>query len=201
MDCRNRIFSDAGPDGAWFTTDDSVSRYDQTKSVSGTDGWSTVTYNGPGGDGIWFTDDDFVETRFRDTSRDNEQILSSAGADRALDTEDDVVVMAQRSLGGFFGGWDRAEISYRDTGTDHLLGTLDDTVSHYATDVCKDGGNGLVLVEHLEFVGPGPDNTRVTPDDDVSSYRGVYVQYDPNTTTIAEICSPFPDSVWGPGWF
>lgn len=363
------FFSGAGPDGAWFTTDDAVSRYDKTTHVSGTDGWSTVSYSGPGSDGIWFTDDDFVETRFR-ASPDNEQIFSSSGADGALDTaddfvcsttrtsndaavsgagaadtesfktdtvvfltnsgscspssvriadwyegpkapyrttasttdttsdyviygnpgpdgqwrtaddiidahfinesplgfysppfnpsrfkfydnpgldgqwftaddhiaragvnndprwianlsdklpstiqfnapgtdetwftEDDVVVMAERSLGGFFGGWDRANISYRDTGPDHILGTSDDTVSHYAADVCKDGGHGLALAERLEFAGPGPDNTWFTPDDDVSSYRGSYVQYDSNTTTLAEICSPVSDSIWGPAWF
>ena len=369
---RNTSFSGAGPDGNWFTTDDAVSRYDQTTRVSGTDSWSTVTYTAPGSDGIWFTADDLVETRFRDASPDNENILSSAGVDGVLDTEDDfvcsttrvsngtavngagagaadtqsfitdtvafstnssscsaapvrigdwyegpqapyrttsltadttsdyviygnpgpdgqwrtsddiidahfvsasplgfnsppfnpshftfydnpgldgqwftaddhiaragvnndprwianvsdklpstiqfsapgpdeswfteddVVVIAQRSLGGFFGGWDRANISYRDTGPDHILGTSDDTVSHYVADVCKDGGHGLALAERLEFAGPGPDNTWFTPDDEVSSYRGGYVQYDSNTTTLAEICSPVPDSIWGPTWF
>lgn len=203
------VYSNPGPDAQWRTADDVVDAHFTSFAPSGFNvppytKMQFTFWDNPGADGQWFTADD----RIARTSINNDPQWLAApssnagnaidfngpGADETWFTDDDIVGgAALYSIGGFFGGWDRVDIFYRDIGADRKMGTSDDNVKDYHVRTCVPQSDDVGLVESFSITGAGPDNTWFTEDDVVANYGGYFVKTNQDGPTPTALCSTFAD--------
>jgi hypothetical protein len=188
-------YSDVGGDGAWFTSDDVVSRY---SSYAYDDVGRMTRYSffpSPGEDSIWFTSDDisysYGYVYDSDSNMIQHVVYEAPGEDGEWMTSDDEVSYY------FSLGYDGSVITnqqlYTKNGEDGEWFTFDDIVSEYVA--CIQDSFGRITYT-ISYTDKGLDALWDTSDDTVSSYA--LTEYDElgNRTTISRCEDPGADAEW-----
>lgn len=183
-----RWIDSAGPDGVWFTDDDTIVQLITWERSGVGDGTRLleVTYNGPGPDGAWRTSDDSANiATLTDRDAQGRQILYAvftgplaAGADGQYGTSDDASIWYYTTTSYDEAGREVASHARMWPGADGLWWTDDDVVTTATAHAYADDGT-LVATERSY---PGPDGVPLTADDvlDQRIEYGVIYSRDPS---------------------
>lgn len=191
----------AGPDGAWFTSDDQIdfyrdSSFDPANKIS-----RSVTHRSAGPDGIWLTADDPVDSYSVATYDDGKEIevsYNGAGGDGVWFNTDDAVSAYTATTYNPDGSMN-SMIQYAGSGPDGRWFTADDVYQSYFTFLHDANGNET---RRAFSGGAGPDGVPFSADDSgPSTSPGVSyeaITYDTNNRTLSRTVynDPGPDGVW-----
>ncbi len=159
----------AGLDGQYFTEDDILSRWMETREESSSVGkkFLDITYDAPGPDGSWFSADDMVGTYVARTELTDAEWVSisyvATGADGEWFTSDDVSE-AEYSVSFFQLQSENSPGVFRldvfAVGDDGVALTADDEVVYYSefTSLAAESSGHFLIA-------PGPDGQAHTADD------------------------------------
>jgi hypothetical protein len=190
-----------GPDGTWFTADDTIGYYIDYAYNSDSRLFRVIHYAGPGPDGIWVSQDDVVsqyeEYRYDPVGRESGHLkYSTAGKDAIWFTADDTLSHFNKKVRNIQG-----RVVY-----DIKYSSFSFTNNNSGQDIWSGGG----IVNYREYIydtsgrvskivtyaDPGADNVWHSQDDIVAGYCTVLYDSTGNKTTKTCYINAGSNGVW-----